>query len=270
MNDLYKPDSNNLIDKKTEQMVAEMLSNPELFVKKIEELSGKLKEDKQKSEEIKNMGWGKRIFKNTLKMQAESNLRQNKIMEDFSQLLTTVTFLSKGNAALLAILFDSLCRSEEANGNNQFYEQAKASIQNAIESAKNEEKREKALKIALTKANENKSKIDENKSKIAENESKLSGFKEEIKKRISNAIDLVKNHINVNKTETDDKINREINNTIVYINDQIKNLNLKADNDRTANLQMLESLGKSLSNWKIVAIISIIFNIINFVLILFL
>ncbi len=260
MNDLYKPDSNYLIDEKTEKMVAEMLSNPELFVKKIEELSGKLKEDKQKSEEIKNMAWGKRIFKNTLKMQAESNLRQNQIMEDFSQLLTTVTFLSKGNAALLAVLFDSLCRSEEANGNNQFYEQAKASIQGAIESAKNEEKREKALKKALVKANENE-------SKIAENESKLSGFKEEIKKRINNAIDLVKNHINIKKEETDEKINKEINSTIYYINEQIKILNSRADNDRIANLNMIESLGKSLSNWKMIALISILFNIVNLVLI---
>jgi hypothetical protein len=88
-----------------------------------------------------------------------------------------------------------------------------------------------------------------------------------IKKRINNAIDLVKNHINIKKEETDEKINKEINSTIYYINEQIKNLNSRADNDRIANLNMIESLGKSLSNWKMIALISILFNIVNLVLI---
>ncbi len=249
-----------------EKEALEMLNNPQLFVVKISELSEKLSNDKQRAEEIKNKGFIKRMFKSSIKLQAEANLRQNDIMNDFYQLLTAISYLSKGNSTLLVGLYNSLCKSEEANGNNMFYETAKASIQAAINSAENEEKREKALKKALVKANENESKINENESKINKNETKIDNLKEDLLSRINNAVDSFKNHLNIRKKETEKDINNKIENTKLYIDEHIRMLNLRIEENNKSTISMFNSLSKELSMWKIIVIISIGLNILNLVL----
>lgn len=248
---------------KVEKEALEMLNNPQLFVVKISELSEKLNNDKQRAEEIKNKGFIKRIFKSSIKLQAEANLRQNDIMNDFYQLLTAISYLSKGNSTLLVGLYNSLCKSEEANGNNMFYETAKASIQAAINSAENEEKREKALKKALVKANENESKINEN-------ETKIDSIKKDLLSRINNAVDLFKNHLNIRKRETEKDINNKIENTKLYVDEHIRMLNLRIEENNISTISMFNSISKDLSMWKIIAMISIILNLLNLILIIFL
>lgn len=246
---------------KVEKEALEMLNNPQLFVVKISELSEKLKNDKQRAEEIKNKGVIKRMFKSSLKLQAEANLRQNDIMNDFYQLLTAISYLSKGNSTLLVGLYNSLCKSEEANGNNMFYETAKASIQAAINSAENEEKREKALKKALVKANENETKINEN-------ETKIDGIKNELISRINNAIGLFKNHLNIRKKETEENINNKIENTKSYVDEHIRMVNLRIEENNKSTISMINSISKELSMWKTIAIISIVLNLLNLILII--
>ena len=245
---------------KVEKEALEMLNNPQLFVVKISELSEKLNNDKQRAEEIKNKSFIKRMFKSSIKLQAEANLRQNDIMNDFYQLLTAISYLSKGNSTLLVGLYNSLCKSEEANGNNMFYETAKASIQAAINSAENEEKREKALKKALVKANENESKINEN-------ETKIDSIKKDLLSRINDAVDLFKNHLNIRKKETEKDINNKIENTKLYIDEHIRMLNLRIEENNKSTISIFNSLSKELSLWKIIAIISIGLNILNLVLV---
>ena len=257
MNELIKKNNSEL--NKVEKEALEMLNNPQLFVAKISELSEKLNNDKQRAEEIKNKGLIKRMFKSSIKLQAEANLRQNDIMNDFYQLLTAISYLSKGNSTLLVGLYNSLCKSEEANGNNLFYETAKASIQAAINSAENEEKREKALKKALVKANENESKINEN-------ETKIESIKKELLSRINNAIGSIKDHLNIRKEETEKDINSKIENTKLYIDEHLRMLNLRIEDNNKSTISMFNSLSKELSMWKIIAIISIGLNILNFVL----
>ena len=246
---------------KVEKEALEMLNNPQLFVVKISELSEKLNNDKRRAEEINNKGFMKRMFKSSIKLQAEANLRQNDIMNDFYQLLTAISYLSKGNSSLLVGLYNNLCKSEEANGNNMFYETAKASKQAAINSAENEEKREKALKKALVKANENESKINEN-------ETKIDSIKEDLLSRINNAVDLLKNHLIIRKKETEKDINNKIENTKLYVDEHIRMLNLRIEENNKSTISMFNSLSKELSMWKIIAIISIGLNIVNLVLVL--
>ena len=257
---IYLITKNNSELNKVEKEALEMLNNPQLFVAKISELSEKLNNDKQRAEEIKNKGVLKRMFKSSIKLQAEANLRQNDIMNDFYQLLTAISYLSKGNSTLLVGLYNSLCKSEEANGNNLFYETAKASIQAAINSAENEEKREKALKKALVKANENESKINEN-------ETKIESFKKELLSRINNAIGLFKDHLNIRKEETEKNINSKIENTKLYVDEHLRMLNLRIEENNKSTINMFNSLSKELSMWKIIAVISIGLNILNLVLV---
>ena len=257
MNEVITKKNNEL--NTVEKEALEMLNNPQLFVVKISELSEKLNNDKQRAEEIKNKGFIKRMFKSSIKLQAEANLRQNDIMNDFYQLLTAISYLSKGNSTLLVGLYNSLCKSEEANGNNMFYETAKASIQAAINSAENEEKREKALKKALVKANENESKINEN-------ESKIDSIKKDLLSRINDAVDLFKNHLNIRKKETEKDINSKIENTKLYVDEHLRMLNLRIEENNKSTISMFNTLSKDLSTWKIIAIISIGLNILNLVL----
>jgi hypothetical protein len=261
MNEVITKKNNEL--NTVEKEALEMLNNPQLFVVKISELSEKLNNDKQRAEEIKNKGLIKRMFKSSIKLQAEANLRQNDIMNDFYQLLTAISYLSKGNSTLLVGLYNSLCKSEEANGNNMFYETAKASIQAAINSAENEEKREKALKKALVKANENESKINEN-------ETKIDSIKKDLLSRINDAVDLFKNHLNIRKKETEKDINSKIENTKLYIDEHLRMLNLRIEENNKSTISMINSVSKELSMWKIVAIISIVFNLLNLILIIIL
>jgi hypothetical protein len=259
MNEVITKKNNEL--NTVEKEALDMLNNPQLFVDKISELSEKLNNDKQCAEEIKNKGFIKRMFKSSIKLQAEANLRQNAIMNDFYQLLTAISFLSKGNSTLLVGLYNSLCQSEEANGNNMFYETAKASIQAAINSAENEAKREKALKKALVKANENE-------SKITEHETKIDGIKNELLSRINNAIDSFKNHLNIRKVETEKDINSKIENTKSYIDEHIRMVNLRIEENNKSAISMINSVLKELWMWKIVAIISIVLNLLNIILII--
>jgi hypothetical protein len=113
-----------------------------------------------------------------------------------------------------------------------FYETAKASIQAAINSAENEMKREKALKKALVKANENE-------SKITEQETKIDSIKNELLSRINNAIDSFKNHLNNRKVETEKEINSKIDNTKSYIDEHIKMVNLRIEENNKSTISMI-------------------------------
>jgi len=239
-----------------------ILSNPQLFISKIKSLSDQLEKDKSIAENLKNKSIIKRLFTSSVKTQADANLRQNAIMKDFYELLTAISYLGLGNSAHLVSLYDSLCKSEEANGNNYFFEAAKAKLQFAIKSAKDEELREKALKKALVKSNENESKIDENASKIE-------SVKKEILNKINNYVGFFTKHLKNKEAETVEDINSKIAYTRSYINEQVNILNNhfdQVDNGQRASFEMIKAISKEVSLWKTISIVSIVLNIVNFIL----
>jgi len=171
--------------------ITEMLSNPKVFAAKIKELAQKLQKDKEVTEQIKNSNFLKNLFRDKTKMHTEAMERLNGMMTDFYQILTAVSFLTKGNSALLCGLYSSLCEDEKANNmeGNLFYTMAKDNLKMAIDSSENEQLREKALKIALVSAKSN--------------EVKMERYKESTHKRLGEAVSLVKEHINLKKEESD-------------------------------------------------------------------
>ncbi len=175
----------------TPKEITEILSDPKLFSAKIKKLAEELKKDQEITEQIKNYGAIKKFFINKAKIHTEAMTRLNGMMTDFFQILTATTFLTKGNSALLLGLYSSLCEDEKANNmeGNLFYNMAKDNLRMAIDSSENEQLREKALKIALVSARSN--------------EEQLLNYKNSTHKRIEEAVTLVKEHINIQKEESD-------------------------------------------------------------------
>lgn len=269
MDEIVKNNSSFEMSGVIEEEALKMLSNPKLFVATINNMAQKLDADKAAAQELKDMNGFKRFFKSSSKIQAEANLRQNDIMHDFYQLLTALSFLSKGNSALLLGLYNSLCESEKANGmeGNTFFEMAKSNLQTAIDSAKNEELREKALKKALVENKVQQDKLAEQKSNLDKTNSKLDEFKKKVMQKIKVSVELVRSHINVKVDKTQEYINSKISASVKYNNEQIHIINSRLEENQKIAIQLIESLTKDLSTWKIVAICSIIFNVINLILI---
>lgn len=270
MDEIVKNKSSFELSGVVEEEALKMLSNPQLFVATINTMAQKLDVDKAAAQELKDMNAFKRFFKSNSKIQAEANLRQNDIMHDFYQLLTALSFLSKGNSALLLGLYNSLCESEKANGmeGNTFFEMAKSNLQTAIDSAKNEELREKALKKALVENKVQQDKLAEQKLDLDKTNSKFDEFKEKVMQKIKDSVELVRSHINVKVDKTQEYVNSKISASVEYNNEQIHIINSRIEENQKIAIQLIESLTKDLSTWKIVAICSIIFNVINLILIL--
>lgn len=177
--------------------ITAILSDPQLFVTKIRELGASLKKDDELAQEIKDAGTLKKLFISQKK--TDLILRFNERMTEFYQILTAVSFLTKGNSALLLGFYNSLLEDEKANNleGNMFYTMAKDNIKKAIDSAENEELREKALKIALVSSKTN--------------EDNLENYKITTQKRISDAIGLVKEHIDLKTKETNTVLSKAEN-----------------------------------------------------------
>ena len=244
MNDIINKLPNEVNGGELPDEITAILSDPQLFVTKIRELGASLKKDDELAQQIKEAGALKKLFISQRK--TDLMLRFNERMTEFYQILTAVTFLTKGNSALLLGFYNSLLEDEKANNleGNMFYTMAKDNIKRAIDSAENEQLREKALKIALVSSRTN--------------EDKIENYKKTTQKRISDAISLVKEHIDLKTKETNtDLLKAEsiLTEKIEKTNKQIDGLDNK-----------YEKLHKDILFLKYVIYITFALSIINIIL----
>ena len=248
MNDLIEKLPDEVKGESFPEEITAILSDPQLFVSKIRELGTSLKEDADLAKQIKEAGTLKKLFISQRK--TDLILRFNKRMTEFYHILTAVSFLTKGNSALLLGFYNSLCEDEKANNleGNLFYTMAKDNIKKAIDSAENDQLREKALKIALVSSKNNEEKVD--------------NYKENTKKRISEAIALVKEHIDLRAKKTSNCLSKTESILTEKIDDakkQIDDLDYKTKNEN-------EKIHKDIIFVRYVLYITIALSIINFVL----
>lgn len=132
-------------------IASEILKDPSKFSGFLEATATQLTEAREKAEELKGRNVFKRFFSSSSKDLADILLSQHNILQNFFVLLQTITFISGRNTALLLTLSDSLRKGIDLNDEEQknLYAFAYSYLQDAIESANNEQIREEALKKVL-------------------------------------------------------------------------------------------------------------------------
>lgn len=143
-----------IVSKDVQTLINEIMKNPESLKKFVEETNQKLEQNKKEVESIKNKNLISRLFTSSTKDIATALLDQNDTMMKFFQLLQIMTFVSKGNSAMLFGLMESLNRGEQMSSkeNGNLFRMAKSFLQQAIDDSKAEELREMALKKLLKNA----------------------------------------------------------------------------------------------------------------------
>lgn len=230
--------------------ITEMLSDPKVFAAKINKLAEALEKDKIITEQIKNSNFFQNLFRDKTKMHTEAMKRLNDMMTDFYQILTAVSFLTKGNSALLCGLYSSLCEDEKANSmeGNLFYTMAKDNLKMAIESSESEKLREKALKIALVSAKSN--------------EDKMERYKESTHKHLGEAVSLVKEHINLKKEESD-KHMAEIK---LKLSDDILSTNNRIEKNERDSEEKNKKYFRYIKVLTYISVIAVVIGIVNLLL----
>lgn len=132
-------------------IASEILKDPSKFSSFLEATATQLTEARAKAEELKGRNVFKRFFSSSSKDLAGILLSQHNILQNFFVLLQTITFISGRNTALLLTLSDSLRKGIDLNDDEQknLYAFAYSYLQDAIDSANNEQIREEALKKVL-------------------------------------------------------------------------------------------------------------------------
>lgn len=143
-----------IVSKDVQTLINEIMKNPESLKIFIEETNQKLELNKKEVESIKNKNLFSRLFTSNTKDIATALLDQNDTMMKFFQLLQIMTFVSKGNSAMLFGLIESLNKGEQMSSkeNGNLFGMAKSFLQQAIDDSKAEELREMALKKLLKNA----------------------------------------------------------------------------------------------------------------------
>ena len=143
-------DQNNIVPVNKTNEIQEMCHNPKLFSEYVKGLTDRIDKSQSRLEEINGRGWWKRKISSTTKDLSAEMIEHAALISDLFTVLQVVSYMTKGNSALLFGLMDSLNKS--ANANNKeggFLDLTKSYLQQLLDDSKNASIREKAIKKLL-------------------------------------------------------------------------------------------------------------------------
>lgn len=143
-------DQNIIVPVNKTNEIQEMCQNPKLFSEYVEGLTDRIDKSQSRLEEINGRGWWKRKISSTTKDLSAEMIEHAALISDLFTVLQVVSYMTKGNSALLLGLMDSLDKT--ANANNKeggFLDLTKSYLQQLLDDSKNASIREKAIKKLL-------------------------------------------------------------------------------------------------------------------------
>ncbi|MCC8114953.1 MAG: hypothetical protein LIP03_13385 [Bacteroidales bacterium] len=134
-----------------QQLLEEIKNRPSIITEFIKKIDDDLKTNKANIEEIQGRNFFQKLVASNTSDLAEVIMEQSKIMTNFFTMLQMVTFLCKGNSALMLKIMGDITAHESLNDQERgtIFTVAKSYFEDATKSMQNEQIRETALRRAL-------------------------------------------------------------------------------------------------------------------------